>query len=98
MSRSLPPLSGLEGGHGALLGLSFDLCRRLRLGYAQIDFGRRCPAHLVRHMGVYVQRGGGGDVTQDGGESLDVHPVFQTVRCEGMPEVHLCQAQTKGIL
>ena len=38
-------------------------------------------------MGVDVQRGGGGDMADNGGESLGVHPMFQSGGCEGVSEV-----------
>ena len=38
-------------------------------------------------MGVDVQRGGRGDMADDGGKGLGVHSVFQSSGCEGMPEV-----------
>ena len=36
-------------------------------------------------MGVGVQRGGRGDMAQDGGQRLNVHPVGEGIGGEGVP-------------
>ncbi len=77
---------GLESGHGSLSGNSI-LWPRLRLGDAPVDLRCRGAVHLIRDVGVDVQRGGGGHMAQDGGESLDVHAVFQSVGSESVPKL-----------
>ena len=57
------------------------------LANALVDFYRRCPAHLIGDMGVDVQRGAAGDVTDDGGEGLDVHTVLQRGRAECVTQI-----------
>ena len=50
---------------------------------------RMSPSFTARSstMGIDVQRGGGGDVTDDGGQRFHIHPMFQSVGGENMPEV-----------
>ena len=81
---SAPSLPRLEGGHGALLGLSL-LWFDFRLGDTLVDFRRRPLSHLVGYMGVGVQRGRAGHMTQDGGQRLDIHPIGQGGGCKSVP-------------
>ena len=43
--------------------------------------------HFVGDVGVDVQRGGAGDVANNGGQGLDVHAMFQGVGGECVSEV-----------
>jgi len=74
---SLAALSfvSLEGAGDGFL--RYCVCFWLWLSFANalVNFCRRCFPHLVRDMGVYVQRSAAGHVANDGGEGLDIHPV-----------------------
>ena len=91
---SAPSLPRLEGGHGALLGLSL-LWFDFRLGDTLADFHRRPLSHLVGDMGVGVQCGGTGHMAQDVREGLNVHPVGQGVGGEGVPQILLLTIITR---
>lgn len=82
---SAPSLSCLEVGHRALLWCVFFCRQRLRFGDARVDPRRRLPPHLLRDMGVGVQRGSRGDMAQDGGQRLNVHSVGEGIGGEGVP-------------
>ena len=83
---SAPSFSCLEGGHRSLFRLLL-LLRDLRLGDAEVYLHRRPLPHLIRDMGVGVQRGGAGYMAQDGGQGLHIHSVGQSVGCECMPQI-----------
>ena len=78
---------GLEGGPGGLFR-----SRRFRLGFqlrnGPVDFCRRRLLHFVGDMGVDIQCRGAGDVADNGGQGLDVHPVFQGAGGECVPLWH----------
>lgn len=76
---SLPFVSP-EGAGSGLLRCRYGLLLGLSPTDSLVDLHRRCTAHFVGDMGVYIQRGAAGDVTDDGRERFDVHAVFQT-RC-----------------
>lgn len=76
---------GLEGGGGWLSWGCVYILRGFRFGDPTVDL-RRCGfPHLVRDMGVDVQCCCGGNMTNDGGESLDVHAVLQRCGGKGVP-------------
>ena len=41
--------------------------------------------HIVRNMGIDVQRGGAGDVADDGGQCFYIHAMFQRIGSENVP-------------
>lgn len=80
VAGSWPAAGGLDGGELRLrAGGIFFLPGRCRLHARDplVDAHRRLPAHLVGDVGVGVQSGGRRHMADDGGEGLDVHPVFQ---------------------
>ena len=72
-------LAGTEGAGGWFSGCGFNFLW-VRPADAPVDFYGRRPAHLIGDVGVDVQRGAAGYVTDDGGEGLDVHSMFQRNR------------------
>ena len=58
-----------------------------RLANTPVDFCGSLPLHIACDMGVDIQRGGTRDVPDDGGQGLDVHPMFQSVGGEHMTQV-----------
>lgn len=84
-------LAAFERGwlEGTRLNAGLFLLRGHRhIGFADltVSFHRRM-LHQVGDMGVNVQRGCRGNVTDDGGQGLHIHAVFQRHRGEGMTEV-----------
>lgn len=71
-------LDRLEGGAGGLF-LDRRIWPRFRLDDGAVDLCRRRLPHSVGDMGVDIQCRGAGDVPDDGGQGLDVHPVLQGV-------------------
>ena len=47
-------------------------------------------------MSVYIQRSGTGDMTDNGVQSLYIHPMLQSVGSKHMPQV--VEAENEGIL
>ena len=86
---------GSVGAHGAFTGVfAFCLGGLLHLGHLRVcaaDFSVDPHGYLLLHgvgdMAVDVERGLGADVANHGGESLDIHTVFQRHGCEGVPEI-----------
>ena len=76
---SFAPLAfvGLEGAGSGLLRRSFGCCLRISLANALVNLHCRCPAHIVGDVGVDIQRGAAGDMTNDGGECFYIHAMFQ---------------------
>ena len=73
-----------------LLRLGGLLCLRfphLRFRNTPVDADRSVFLHLTGDMGVDIQRGLGGYMTDDGGEGLHIHAMLQRHGGEGMPEV-----------
>ena len=52
-----------------------------------VDLHRRCTAHFVGDVGVYIQCGAAGDVANNGGERFDVHAMFQTCCAKYMAQI-----------
>ena len=52
-----------------------------------IDLYRRCAVHFVGDVGVYVQRGAAGYMTDNGGECFDIHAMFQTCGAKYMSQI-----------
>ena len=75
----LAPLAfiGLKGAGGRFPGRVFCFCRWSFLTDALIDFCCRSPLHFICNMGVDIQRGAAGHMTNDGGERLYIHHVLQ---------------------
>lgn len=59
----------------------------LRLADALVNLCSGLPLHIVRDVGVDVQCGGAGDVADDSGEGLHIHPMFQRVGSENVSEI-----------
>ena len=72
------PLVGSELSHG----FRWRCLRCLlwfRLTDAPVDGDSGLLLHLVCDMSVHIQRGSAGDVTDDGGQGLDIHPMLQGI-------------------
>ena len=76
---SFAPLSlvGLEGAGGRFPGCHSTPRRWFSFTNTLVDLYCRRPAHLVGNVGVDVQRGAAGNVTDDGGERFHIHTMFQ---------------------
>ena len=70
------PLVWLKGAGSRFSGSNFRFCLWRFTPNPQVDLCSRCPLHLVCHMGVNVQRGAAGHMTDDGRESLYIHAVL----------------------
>lgn len=77
----------LEGAGGGLSRCCLCLHLWFNSGDALVDFCCRRSPHLVRDVGVYVQRSAAGHMADDGGQGLDVHAVFQRGGSEGVAQV-----------
>ena len=71
------PLVRLEGAGGEFPGRGFRLLCGLDLADSPVDFACCRLSHLIGDVGVDVQSGAAGHVTDHRGEGLDVHSVFQ---------------------
>ena len=78
---------GLEGGPGGLFR-NRGFLMRFYLCNGPVNFSRSRLPHLIGDVGVHVQRGGAGDVADNGGQGLDVHSMFQRVGCKCVPLWH----------
>ena len=80
------PFAGLECAGSGLAGHCRCFCD---LGFADslVNPYRRCAAHFVGDVGVDVQRGAAGDMTNDGRECFDVHAMLQACCGKYMAQV-----------
>ena len=74
----------LHRRNGFLL-FHFALFLYLHPGDALVNISSRVPLHLAGDMGIDVQRGGGGDMPDDGGQGFHIHTVLQGHGSEGVP-------------
>ena len=63
-----------------------------------VDLRRRGLPHGVGDMGVGIQRGLCGDVTDDGGEGFHIHSTFQRSRHEKVPQIVEPYPPAPGVL
>ena len=61
--------------------------RHFRLADTPVDPGGGLSLHIACDMGVDIQRSGTGDVPDDGRQGLDIHPMFQSIGSENVPQV-----------
>ncbi len=91
VSGARPAAGGMDRSEWLLCVGRLRLLLRLLLHLTPcdplVDVHRRLLPHLVGDVGVGVQGGGGGDMADDGGERLDVHPVFQGHGGKSMPQI-----------
>ena len=84
-----PAAGQLYGYKGLLLLPDSRLPLRLRLHLRRcdplVDVQGSFPSHLVGDVGIGIQCGRRGDMTDDGGEGLHIHPVFQGQGGESVP-------------
>ena len=81
------PLVRLEGAGGEFPGRGFRLLCGLDLADSPVDFACCRLSHLIGDVGVDVQSGAAGHVTDHRGEGLDVHPMLQRHGGEQVAEV-----------
>lgn len=69
-----------------------------RIGFSDltVSFHRRLLLHQVGDLGVNVQRGRRGKMSDDVGQSLHIHAVFQSHGGEGVPK--LVEAENRVLL
>ena len=70
-----------------LLRRRYGLCLGLSPTDALVDLHRRCTAHFVGDVGVDIQCGAAGDMTDNGGECFDIHAMFQTCCAKYMAQI-----------
>lgn len=93
-----PSLSCLKIRHGTLLRRILFYWQRLRLCDACVDFHRRLLTHLIRDMGVGVQRSSCGYMAQDGRQRLNVHSVGEGIGSKGVAEIMEAYPFTSGMI
>ena len=91
-ARPRPAVGRTVGGElywrSSFLPLRFILLLYLHPGDALVNISSRVPLHLAGDMGIDVQRGGGGDMPDDGGQGFHIHTVLQGHGSEGVPLWH----------
>ena len=85
----LAPLAfvGLKGAGSRLSGRSFRFCLCGFPSNSLVDLCRCGPLHLIRNVGVDVQCGATGHMTDDCGERLHIHTMFQGGGGKGMTQI-----------
>ena len=79
------------------------LCLRIGFANTLIYLHCRSSSHFIGNMGVDVQRGAAGNVANNGGQGLNIHPMFQGSGRKCVPLWHNkdksenpCVARVKG--
>ena len=91
-ARPWPAVGRAVGGElywrNSFLPLCFILLLHLHPGDALVNIPSCVPLHLAGDVGVDVQRGSGGDMSNDGGQGLYIHPILQGHGGKGVPLWH----------